>query len=92
MTQADSHEYTVCDLASGPQECVEPPDYSKFGYDSWINPGTRILLSKVTYVCEPPKVGKSYTNGFPLNEGSKKLVFKIGIHLKIISGVLLGLH
>ena len=53
---ADSHEYTVCDLAAGPKECEHPPDYTSYGYDSREWDGTKILLSKVTYICDPPKV------------------------------------
>ena len=46
----------MCDLAAGPKECVHPPDYTAYGYDSREWDGTKILLSKVTYICEPPKV------------------------------------
>eukprot|EP00092_Neocalanus_flemingeri_P015304 GFUD01016550.1.p1 GENE.GFUD01016550.1~~GFUD01016550.1.p1 ORF type:complete len:175 (-),score=34.22 GFUD01016550.1:24-527(-) len=57
---SDAHEYNVCDLASGPQECVDPPDYADFGYTSRIWDGTKILLSRVSYYCEPPKMIESY--------------------------------
>ena len=56
MTLSDSHEYKECNLEAGPKECIEPPDYTLFGYDSRIWDNTRVLLSKVTYVCDPPKV------------------------------------
>ena len=56
LTLADSHEYTVCDLASGPKECIDPPDYSPYGYTSRVWDGTKVLLSRVSYYCEPPKV------------------------------------
>merc|ERR1712013_388168 len=60
LTLADSHEYTVCDLAAGPKECVHPPDYTAYGYSSREWDGTKILLSKVTYICEPPKMVANY--------------------------------
>ena len=50
----------MCDLAAGPKECIDPPDYSPFGYTSRQWDGTKILLSKVTYICEPPKMIATY--------------------------------
>merc|ERR1739838_13308 len=60
LTLADSHEYTVCDLASGPKECIDPPDYSPYGYTSRVWDGTKVLLSRVSYYCEPPKMIENY--------------------------------
>merc|ERR1711973_89560 len=55
----NKYKYVECS-STAPTQCIDPPTFSDFGYDSVSWDGSKLLVAKATFYCAPPKTIVGY--------------------------------